>query len=156
MAASVPGQPREEKMPGSGFGQAVELYHQALDAFVRGDAGPDKKLFSRRDDVTLANPLGPPARGWNEVEKTMEAAAALLREGEPIRFERISAYVAEDLGYIVEIERTRGKIGGAADAVPLSLRATTIFRLEDGQWKIAHRHADPIISPRPVESIVGE
>ena len=143
-------------MPGSGFEQAVKLYHQALDAFVRGDAGPDKKLFSRRDDVTLANPLGPPAHGWSEVEKTMEAAAALLREGEPIRFERISGYTAGGLGYIVEIERTLGKISGAEDAVSLSLRATTIFRLEDGQWKIIHRHADPITSPRPVESIVGE
>lgn len=143
-------------MSGSGFEQAVEQYHQALDAFVRGDPGPDKKLFSRRDDVTLANPLGPPAHGWSEVEKTMEAAAAWLREGEPIRFERISGYAAADLAYIVEIERTQGKIRGAEDTVSMSLRTTTIFRLEDGQWKIVHRHADPITSPRPIESIVGE
>jgi ketosteroid isomerase-like protein len=140
-------------MSGSGFEQVVEQYHRALDAFVRGDPGPDKELFSRRDDVTLANPLGPPARGWNQVEKTMEAAAGQLREGEPIRFERISVYAAADLAYIVEIERTRGKLGDADQAVPMSLRATTIFRLEDGQWKIVHRHADPIISTRPIESI---
>lgn len=133
--------------------QVLEQYHRALDAFVRGDPGPDKELFSRRDDITLANPLGPPALGWNQVEKTMEAAAGQLREGEPIRFERISGYAAADLAYIVEIERTRGKLGDADHAVEMSLRATTIFRLEDGQWKIVHHHADPITSLRPIESV---
>jgi ketosteroid isomerase-like protein len=140
-------------MSGSGLEQAVEQYHRALDVFVRGDPGPNKELFSRREDVSLANPLGPPARGWNEVEKTMEAAAAQLRDGDPIRFERISAFEAADLAYIVEIERTRGKLGGTDQAVPIALRATTIFRLEDGQWKIVHRHADPITSARPIETI---
>ena len=32
------------------------------------------ELFSRRDDVTLANPLGPPHLGWGEVEKAIERA----------------------------------------------------------------------------------
>lgn len=140
-------------MSGSGFEEAVEQYHRALDAFVRGDPGPDKELFSRRGDVTLANPLGPPARGWNGVEKTMEAAAGQLREGEPIRFERVSGFEASDLAYIVEIERTRGKLGDTDQAVAMALRATTIFRLEDGQWKIVHRHADAITSPRPIETV---
>jgi hypothetical protein len=31
---------------------------------------------------------------------------------------------------------------------------TTIFRREDGAWRIVHRHADPITSPRTPESIV--
>ncbi|MBT2533832.1 DUF4440 domain-containing protein [Arthrobacter sp. ISL-48] len=128
-------------MSGSDLDLAVEHYHQALDAFVMGDAAPQKKMFSTRDDVTLANPLGPPARGRSEVEKTMDRAVSLLREGEPTRFERISAYAGPDLGYIVEIERTRAKV-------------TTIFRLEDEGWKVIHRHADPITSPRPIETVV--
>jgi hypothetical protein len=32
---------------------------------------------------------------------------------------------------------------------------TTIFRREDDAWKIAHRHADPITTPRPIESAFG-
>ena len=134
--------------------QVMEQDHQALDAFVKGDPEPKKKLFSRRDDVTLANPFGPPARGWNQVEKTLERAASQLREGEAIRFERISEYATADLAYIVEIERYRGKVGVANEITPNSLRVTTIFRREDGEWKIVHRHADPITSPRPPESIL--
>lgn len=47
---------------------AVEESHRALDAFFKGDANPVKPFFSHRDDVTLANPFGPPQRGWDEVE----------------------------------------------------------------------------------------
>jgi ketosteroid isomerase-like protein len=141
-------------MSGSDFDLVVEQYHRALDAVVKGDPAPMKELFSRREDVTLANPLGPPVRGWSEVEKTMERAISNLREGEPTRFERISGDVGTELAYIVEVERTRAKLGGSDEASPISLRTTTIFRLEDGLWRVLHRHADPITSPRPIESII--
>jgi ketosteroid isomerase-like protein len=132
----------------------VEQYHRALDEAVKGDSAPMKKLFSRRDDVSLANPLGPPVRGWNEVEKTMERGISQLGEGEAVRFERISGHEGTELAYIVEIERTRAKVGGSDEPSPLSIRVTTIFGLEDGSWKVLHRHADPITSPRPIESII--
>jgi ketosteroid isomerase-like protein len=141
-------------MSGSDFDLVVEQYHRALDAVVKGDPAPMKELISRREDVTLANPLGPPVRGWSEVEKTMERAISNLREGEPTRFERISGDVGTELAYIVEVERTRAKLGGSDEASPISLRTTTIFRLEDGLWRVLHRHADPITSPRPIESII--
>ena len=131
----------------------IEVYHRALDAFVTGEPAT-KQLFSRRDDVTLANPFGPPVRGWNQVEKVMEHAAAQLREGEPHRFERVSEYATADLAYTVWIERSRMKVGGSDELAATALRVTTIFRLEDGEWRIVHRHADPITSPRPPESVV--
>jgi ketosteroid isomerase-like protein len=136
--------------------QVIEEDHRALDAIVRGDAEPKKKLFSRRDDVTLANPLGPPARGWSQVEATLDRAVAQLRDGEPHRFERIAEFATADLAYIVEIERTQAKLGGSDEVAPFSLRATTIYRREDGEWRIAHRHADPITAPRPIESLAEQ
>ena len=134
--------------------QVIEQYHQALDAFVTGDPEPQKRRFSRRDDVTLANPLGPPARGWSRVEETLERAASQLRDGEILGFERVSAYATVDLAYIVEIERNRSKLGGADERASISLRVTTIFRREEDGWRIVHRHADPITTPRPIESVL--
>jgi ketosteroid isomerase-like protein len=134
--------------------ETIEQYHRALDAFVTGDPEPQKKMWSRRDDATLANPLGPPARGWNQVEEALERAASQLRDGEPVGRDSISEYVTADLAYSVEIERSRMKVGEADEIVPVSLRVTTIFRREDDEWKVAHRHADPITAPRPIESVL--
>ena len=132
--------------------QAIEADHRALDALVQGDPEPKKKIFSHGEDVTLANPLGPPVRGWAQVEKTLERAVANLTEGGPIRFERISEYATPDLAYIVEFERWRGKATGSPGVVSMALRVTTIFRRESDGWRIVHRHADPITTPRPIES----
>ena len=43
--------------------QVIEQYHLALDEIMKGSAEGYKRVYSRRDDVTLANPFGPPARG---------------------------------------------------------------------------------------------
>jgi ketosteroid isomerase-like protein len=84
----------------------------------------------------------------------MERAASNYRDGEVIGFENVAKYVTPDLAYIVEVERYKAKIGGSEDSVPVALRVTSIFRPEDGVWKIVHRHADPITAARPAESVV--
>jgi hypothetical protein len=52
--------------------QVVQQYHAALDVFVRGEPEPLKALFSRADDVVLANPFGPAARGWDDASAALD------------------------------------------------------------------------------------
>ena len=132
----------------------IEQSHLAWREFANSDPEPAKALFSRRDDVSLGNPFGPFVRGWDEAEQTMERAAALYREGEVVGFERISTYMSGDLACIAEVERYNAKVGGADDRTPVALRVTSVLRREDGGWKIVHRHADPITSSRPPESVI--
>jgi ketosteroid isomerase-like protein len=134
----------------------IQQDHQALAAFCVGDPEPKKRLFSHTDDVTLANPLGPPAHGWQQVSAVLDAAAAALREGELSGFERIADYETPELACIVEIERTTAKVGGAETPSAIALRATTIYRREEDAWKIVHRHADPITTARPAQSVVAQ
>ena len=134
----------------------VERYHLALGEFVKGNPEPVKEMVSHKDDVTLANPLGPPTRGWDEVAKTIEHAASTIRDGEIIGFEIVSKLVTPELAYILEIERQEAKLGANDELTPFALRVTMIFRPEDGQWKLVHRHADPITTPQPVESMIQE
>ena len=138
----------------SGLEEAVDRYHRAVEAVVKGDSSPQERLWSRRDDVTLANPLGPPAHGWTEVSNALRRAVSQLSDGEMLAVERISGYSSDDLAYTLEIERARVKLGGAPEPTDVSLRVTTIFRREEDGWKVLHRHADPMTTPRPVESLV--
>ena len=136
--------------------EVVEQYHQALDEFFKGNPEPAKRLWSHREDVTLANPFGPPARGWEQVAATMERAASNFRDGEITGFENLAKYVTPELAYIVWIERAKVKVGGSEDIAPIALRVTSIFRPEDGSWKVVHRHADPITTAQPAESVLQD
>ncbi len=126
------------------FDQVIEQYHLALDEIMKGSADGYKRAYSHRDDVTLANPFGPPARGWDEVAPTLERAASHYRDGEATGFENVAKCVTPDFAYLVEIERLKAKVGGREDILPVALRVTSILRPEDGEWKVVHRHADQI------------
>jgi ketosteroid isomerase-like protein len=54
------------------------------------------------------------------------------------------------------MERYRAKVGGVEDISPVDLRVTSILRPEDGTWKIVHRHANPITTAQPAESVIEE
>ncbi len=143
-------------MSRSDLTQIIEEYRRSIDAIVRGDPEPQKELWSHGDDVTLANPLGPPVVGWDRVKQHLEHAASTVRDGEPVSYETISEYSAGDLGYNVELERTGAKFDGGDEMIRFALRVTTILRRESGKWRIIHRHADSITTPRPVESIADK
>ena len=136
--------------------ELIEQFHLASDEFLKGNSEPVNKLWSRREDVTLANPFGPPVRGWDEVAKVTEHAASQDRDGELVSVEIVAKHVTAELAYVVEIERPKAKIGGSEDITPFALRVTMIFRPEDGGWKIVHRHADPITTPQPAESVIQQ
>jgi ketosteroid isomerase-like protein len=138
------------------FDEVLEQYHLALDEIVKGSPDGYKRVYSHQDDVTLANPFGPPARGWDEVAKTLERAASQFRDGEATGFENVAKYITPDLAYTVEIERCQAKVEGREDVTPIAVRVTTIFRSEAGEWKVVHRHADPITTAQPAESVIQE
>jgi ketosteroid isomerase-like protein len=137
--------------------ELIEQYHRVQREFLRGNPQPVKTLFSHREDVTLANPYGPPVRGWDEVAKTIEHVASLRSDGTFSGWQIVAKYVTAELAYVVQIERAEAKVGAREDITPLAVRATMIFRPEeDGEWKVVHRHADPITTPQPAESVIQE
>ncbi len=134
-------------MSRSDLAKVVADSHYAVDPVDKGDTEPLKELYSKRDDVTIANPFGPPSRGWANAAETMDRAATNFREGEAIGFERISDYATADLAYTVEIEQFRSKLGGADSITGFSLRVTTVL---EGRRKIGRSSIDtPIQSRHP-------
>jgi ketosteroid isomerase-like protein len=136
------------------FDQVIEQYHLALGEFLKGNPEPLKIMYSHREYVSFANPFGPHACGWEQVAQTMERGASHYREGEIVGFENVAKHVAPGLAYIVEIELLKSKVGGREEVAPFTLRVTSIFGPEEGTWKVVHRHADPITTPQPAESVI--
>ncbi|MEX2392104.1 MAG: hypothetical protein WD904_10995 [Dehalococcoidia bacterium] len=85
----------------------------------------------------------------------MDRAAANYRDGVVTGFENVAAYLTPELAYIVEIERYKVRVGEATESASVVLRVTSIYRPEEGAWKIMHRHADPIVSARPIDSVIS-
>ena len=136
------------------FDDVVSESHYGWGEFIKGDPVPAENLFSRAPDVSNANPFGPVALGWENVVQTMERAAGFYRDGEVVGFDTLVKYATDDLGYIVEMERYSIKVGGASERSSVTFRVTSVLRREEDGWKIVHRHADPITSVRPAESVI--
>jgi ketosteroid isomerase-like protein len=136
------------------FDEVVEHYHLALGEFVKGNPEPLKGMYSHGEEITVANPFGPPVRGWKQAAEIAERAASLYRDGEVVGFENLAKCVTPELAYIVELERFQVKMGGRQDITPVALRVTSIFRPEEGTWKVVHRHADPITTVQAAESVI--
>src|ERR687897_2650332 len=98
--------------------ELIEQYRLALGEFVKGNPESVKELFSHGEDVSLANPLGPPARGWEQVAQVIERAASNFRDGEMVAFEFVAKYVTPELAYAVWLERAKVKLGGMEDFAP--------------------------------------
>jgi ketosteroid isomerase-like protein len=114
----------------------------ADDALHSGDPGPRKALWSTEAPVTVFG-AGMSGSGPEETQAIFEWVASRFSELDTAEWEILSADVSGDLAYVVAIEHTTVSIGGGPTE-SYSLRATTILRRENGEWRAFHRHADPV------------
>ena len=129
-------------MSGRTLDEAIALNQAALSSMIEGDCSGYVALLSNRDDVSWGNPFGPFSIGRENVEATLAAAAARMHGGSTSAPHRIAMYQADGIAVVVEVERGDGAAG------PFELRVTSVYRSEDQDWKLVHRHADPITTFR--------
>lgn len=111
-------------------------------ALHNGDAGLRKAMWSTADPVTLFG-AAMMTTGWPRIDATFDRLASRFSDCASFEIEVVAAGASGDLAYLVAIEHTTASISGDPPA-PYSLRVTTLFRREAGEWKIIHRHADPL------------
>jgi ketosteroid isomerase-like protein len=114
---------------------------RAEKALHNGDATLRMEMWSHRDPVTLFGAAVPINSGWDEVSRTFGWLASGFSDNTAYEFELVAAGVSGDLAYTVAFEHTSVSINGVP-AKPYTLRVTHIYRREDGEWKIVHRHGD--------------
>jgi ketosteroid isomerase-like protein len=133
---------------GGGMGETEDFLRSVLPrlteadaALHNGDAAPRIALWSHNDPVTLFGALLN-VSGWREIGPAFEWLASRFSNG-AYEYEVMAAGASGDLGYIVGVEHSTASVSGAAPEA-YELRVTTILRRENGEWKVVHRHADPI------------
>lgn len=128
------------------LGELVRTTAEAASAYIRGDIRTYLTLIKHSHDYTLTGPYGgEPRRGFDGSEEALEATARMFQGGEA-HLELVQSYVSGDIAVLVAIERQHGEVGGLPDQ-DWSLRVTLVFRREGSEWRLAHRHADPLVQP---------
>jgi ketosteroid isomerase-like protein len=113
-----------------------------LGALHNGDPQPRLAMWSSKDPVTLFG-AGMSGLGWDKVSGIFRSIASRWSDCTDQRVEILAAGVSGDLAYTVELEHTSVSVDGVP-VEPYTLRVTQVYRREDGEWKIVHRHGDQI------------
>lgn len=127
------------------FRAFLKRQEEAEAALVQGDVEPRLALWSRSDPVSLLGAWGPNKTGWPELERTYRWVADRLGSGEyrDFRYDVEVSEVSADgqMAYSVGFERFDEVLvdGGRK---PWTVRVTHVYRWEDGDWRIVHRHGD--------------
>lgn len=128
--------------------QAIDRAADGARAFLNGDPDAYGQLWSRADDVTIFGGFGGMERGGDAVAGRIAWGSARFRDGE-LRYEPITSAQSGDLAYAVGLERGRATVVEGEKAGELNLRVTHVFRREDGEWRLLHRHADAVATVIP-------
>ena len=119
---------------------AADQFYAALNTLFTGDAGPMEALWSHADDVTYMGPDGIFQAGWAEVQADWKKQAE-KKLGGKVTPEKMRITSAENMGITSNYE-VGENIDANGNPVKVSIRATNVFRNEDGQWKMVGHHTD--------------
>lgn len=110
-------------------------------ALHNGDAGPRLAIWSTTAPVTV---LGAWKNGLEpeETRRLFRELEATFSHVVSFSLELLAVDVIGDAAYTVGFEHTEASVRG--EPRRYTLRATQVYRREDGEWKVCHRHADTV------------
>jgi len=123
-----------------GVMNAVAQFYAALNTMFTGDLGQMKEVWSHADDITYMGPGGGFQVGWDQVLENWEAQAA-MKLGGKIEAADIRITVGQDIAVTHNYEKGENT-NARGEPQKVSIRATNVFRKEDGKWKMIGHHTD--------------
>jgi ketosteroid isomerase-like protein len=123
------------------FPAAIARLHAAMAKVANGDISAIKALYAHTDDATSFYGWGGYEKGWAAVSKRWDWAGQQFKGGS-VSYENVTAVVSSELAYTTEIETFEARMAGMDRPTRWSNRVTHIFRLEEGEWRLVHRHAN--------------
>lgn len=123
-----------------------DLYEAEL-ALHNGDAAPRRALWSRNEPVSVLGAWRN-AFGQQEIDVLFSALGESFSDCTSYEFELQSFDVVGAVAYTAGLEHSSVSVDG--EPRTYTLRVTQVYRRENGNWRVAHRHGDTFSeSPRP-------
>ena len=116
------------------------LYEAEL-ALHNGDAAPRRALWSRNEPVSVLGAWRN-AFGQRELDELFTSLGKSFSACTSYEFELQAYDVVGDMAYTAGLEHTSASVDGKPRTY--TLRATQVYRREDGEWKVVHRHGDTV------------
>lgn len=135
------------------FRQFLEQMDEATSRFLNGDTSLWKQLCSQADDATIFGGWGGFEQGWTRLDAKYSWAAARFVTG-ALEIEYLVTNVSGNLAYSVALERSNVHLFDQTSAAPMVLRVTQLYRYEEAEWKLLHRHADPLVTITPPAAVL--
>lgn len=120
---------------------------EAARAYLSGDVDRYLDLVHHARGFTLLPPFGGPASAHEDRRAEVRSWEDTGITGGDSRLEHVETHAWDDTVVLVMIERQHGQPAGLPDR-DLSLRVTHVYRRLNAQWRLVHRHADPLVRPR--------
>lgn len=123
------------------FAAAIARLHAAMAKVANGDIADIKALYTHTDDATSFYGWGGYEKGWDAVSKRWDWAGQQFKGG-TVSYQNVTTVASTDLAYTTDIETFRVRMDGMDAPTQWSNRVTHIFRLENGEWRLVHRHGN--------------
>lgn len=112
--------------------------------YINGRPEPLLSISTTADPATFFPPNGDRVQGASQVNAANEHGAAAFGSGSSGHFEVMQCSSSGSLGFWAGVQHAEVRMAGRDEPVAMQLRTTEVFRLEGGQWKLVHRHADRV------------
>jgi NAD(P)H-dependent FMN reductase/ketosteroid isomerase-like protein len=113
-------------------------------AYVNGDASPLDQIVARNGDATFFPPHGGFEKGATAVATRYDTDVKAFRPGGETSFEVLQSAADGELACWTGFQSAKVKMQGQDPPAAMKLRVTELFRRVGGEWKLVHRHADPL------------
>jgi ketosteroid isomerase-like protein len=114
----------------------------ASNDYIAGDPAALAAMLTQADPATFLPPSGAVVEGAGEVEQAHLAGAPAFGPRSRGHFEVLNSGSDGDVAFWAGRQVASMDVQGQDQAVEMVLRTTEVFRREDGEWKLVHRHAD--------------